>query len=122
MKHLSTALKLAASLTTITISAAIPLSVSAMDSLLIDTIAQRTPTSKKPDTVETLEAEQAEDSSRNPSDSGDFQIEPRPTDPGELEATQTCDGFLACLDTLSFCDEVGGGMSTNPDGSMTCTY
>lgn len=42
--------------------------------------------------------------------------------PGIQEATQTCDGFIACLDTLSFCDGVGGGMSSNPDGSYTCTY
>ncbi|MEL6553620.1 MAG: hypothetical protein AAFQ63_09205 [Cyanobacteria bacterium J06621_11] len=51
----------------------------------------------------------------------DFQIDPQP-EPPVVEATQTCDGFLACMDTLSFCDGVGGGMSQNPDGTWTCSY
>ena len=118
MKHLFTApAKVVAGLITLAVVTALPLSASAQSSLG-GAIAQRTATPERPDSVESLEIEQTEEPPHGPTD---LQIEPRPITP-ELEATQTCHGVLACLDTLQFCDDVGGGMSTNPDGSMTCTY
>ena len=51
----------------------------------------------------------------------DVQITPD-SFPDQQAATLTCEGYLACFQTISFCDQVGGGMSSNPDGSYTCSY
>lgn len=116
MKYTSTKLlTLAAGLVALATVTALPASVSAQISLSRDVIAQRTVTPREG----SVEIEQGEAPSRGPTT---FEVEPRPTDPEEREATQTCDGVLSCMDTLAFCDDEGGGMSKNPDGTWTCTY
>lgn len=45
-----------------------------------------------------------------------------PTQPSlEDTITITCDGLFSCSIVASVCDQVDGGLSTNPDGTITCT-